>query len=336
MAAIYGGAPVTLSGVVTKFDWANPHVWVFADSYEFEFPSRIELARAGWTADSIHVGDAITVEAIPTRTPGNRFRGLAATIAGRRLSAEPSAPPIPARTSLPTPRWPNGTPRLGPEPGHSGYWVATAPSGLYDTSAGAIAMNEEGLLANIADAPRVAPFLPWARGLYVYRQQNLLEDDPMAACLPPGGPRQLQAPLGVRILEEPARRRLFMMSQGANRNWRLIPLDGRAVPDPAEVTGSYFGYSSGRWEGDTLVIDAAGYAERFWFAAGGLPHTESLRLTERISRPDFYTLKYEVTVDDPGAYTRPWSGGWTLTWIEGDEDDEYFCDDYNRELEHVN
>ncbi len=64
----------------------------------------------------------------------------------------------------------------------------------------------------------------------------------------------------------------------------------------------------GQWEGDTLVLNSIGYNDRFWFTNGGLPHTEALHLTERISRPDFNTLKYEVTVDDPGAYTRPWTG----------------------------
>ncbi len=90
----------------------------------------------------------------------------------------------------------------------------------------------------------------------------------------------------------------------------------------------------GKWEGDTLVIDTLGFNERFWFTNGGLPHTENLHLTERLSRPDFNTLKYEVRVDDPGAYTRPWSGGLTLQWIPNQEIEEYFCDEYNRDNEH--
>ena len=80
-------------------------------------------------------------------------------------------------------------------------------------------------------------------------------------------------------------------------------------------------------------IDTLGFNERFWFTNGGLPHTEKLHLTERLSRPDFNTLKYEVRVDDPGAYTRPWSGGWTLQWVPDQEIEEYFCDEYNRDNE---
>ena len=196
-------------------------------------------------------------------------------------------------------------------------------------------MNRDGLLANIADAGKVAPFQPWAKGLYEYRQRNLLKDDPMASCLPPGGPRQFQVPLGVQILEQPDRKRMFVMSGGGNRNWRLIYLDGRTQPKIEDATSTYFGDAVGRWEGDTLVVNTLGFNERFWFTNGGLPHTEALHLTEHFSRPDFNTLKYEVTVDDPGAYTRPWTGGWTLRWVPDQEIEEYFCDDYNRDEKHA-
>ena len=194
-------------------------------------------------------------------------------------------------------------------------------------------MNRDGLLANIADAGKVAPFQPWAKGLYEYRQRDLLKDDPMASCLPPGGPRQFQAPYGLQILEEPERKRILVMSGGGNRNWRLINMDGRALPNLDNASPTYFGYSVGNWEGDTLVLDTIGFNERFWFTNGGLPHTEKLHLTERISRPDFNTLRYEVTVDDPGAYTKSWSGGWTLQWIPDQEMEEYFCDDNNQDFE---
>ena len=82
------------------------------------------------------------------------------------------------------------------------------------------------------------------------------------------------------------------------------------------------------------MTTAVGFNERFWFSNGGLPHSESLKLTERISRPDYNTLKYDVTVDDAGAYTRPWTGGWTLQWVPEDIG-EYFCDDSNRDPVHL-
>src|SRR5439155_697854 len=89
---------------------------------------------------------------------------------------------------------------------------------------------------------------------------------------------------------------------------------GRKHPPEDQIIPSYFGDSIGHWEGETLVIDTVGYNEKFWFIRGGLPHTHFMHLTERFTRVDFDTLKYEVTIDDKGAYTKPWSGGWYIPW----------------------
>ncbi|MEO8099256.1 MAG: DUF6152 family protein [Acidobacteriota bacterium] len=346
MTAVYNDAtPVTIAGTITKFEWVNPHVWVFVDStgagavtkWEVEFASRTELRRSGWTGESLHVGDVVTIAASRARDNSHKAHGKTITLSGGAKLSEASLPaPRAKQASRPAPRWPNGHVRLGAEPGQAGYWANPSRPALFENTAGNLAMNYEGILANIADADKVAPFQPWAKAIYTYRQRNLLKDDPMAVCLPPGGPRQFQAPYGVQLQEDPDRSRVFVLSRGGNRNWRLIDLDGRALPNGEDVTPTFFGYSAGKWEGDTLVIQTVGLIERFWFSNGGLPHTESARLTERISRPDYDTLRYEVTVDDPGAYTRPWTSSWDLQWIAGDDVDEYFCDDYNRELEHVN
>jgi hypothetical protein len=343
MSAVYNDAtPVTITGTVTKFDWANPHVWLFVDAaggrWEVEFASRTELKRAGWTGDSLKVGDTVTITGSRARDLKKRqAHGKSVTIAGgKKLSEATNTPPAKAASSRPAPRWPNnGHVRLGPEPGQAGYWAYASKPGLSEDSAGAIRMNSDGILANILDAGKVAPFQPWAKAVYEYRQKNRLVDDPMAVCLPPGGPRQFQVPYGVQFLEDPNRPRVFVMSRGANRNWRNIDLDGRALPKGEDVTPTFYGYSVGKWEGDTLVVQTVGLVERFWFSNGGLPHTESAKLTERITRSDYDTLKYEVTIDDPGAYTRPWTSSWELRWVPGEDVDEYFCDDYNREQEHV-
>jgi hypothetical protein len=332
--------PVTVRGVVSKWDWANPHVWVFIDSadargevthWEVEFGTTLDMRRAGWRRDLLKVGDQVTAEGIAARDGGRRVSGRTLILSsGRRLAGTPPPLAAPKGPSASTPRWPDGHVRLNPLPGETGYWAFPSASSLAETGATGVRMNSNGLLANIGDAGKIAPFQPWAKGLYEYRQKKLLADDPMSSCLPPGGPRQFLAPYGVLLLEEPERKRLFVLSGGANRNWRLIPLDGRALPDVENEILGYYGYSTGRWEGDTLVVTSAGYNERFWFSNGGLPHTESLKLTERITRPDFSTLKYEVTVDDAGTYTRPWSSGWTLQWVPNEDVPEYYCDDYNR------
>ena len=334
---------VTLNGTVTDVEWNNPHVYINMDvresngqytRWEVEAESTLELRRNGWTKDLIKVGDTVTAEGIQARDGSKLISAKTVTVAGKKMSAiakEVSRAGIKA----PTPRWPDGHPRLGTAPGERGFWGDASPAGLFESTAGNIRMNREGLLANIGDASKVAPFQPWAAGLYEYRQKNMLKDDPMAFCLPPGGPRQLQDHYGIQIIEQPDRKRVFIISGGGNRNWRLIDTDGRPLAKIEDVTPTYFGYSVGKWDGDMLVVESQAFTERFWFTNGGLPHTENLHLTERISRPDSATLRYQVTVNDPGAYTRPWTGGWTLGWVPNVDIEEYFCDDNNKETEHL-
>jgi len=339
---------VTLKGVVTKWEWLNPHVYLFMDvagangrttNWGIEYDGTLDLKRSGWRRDVVRVGDVVTIEGFRSRDNANRVSGRSLTLVdGRKLAAAPREIKLaPARSGAAkaTPRWPDGHPRLGAGPGERGFWADPNPSGLYDSMAGNIRMNVDGLLANINDAAKVAPFQPWAKALYEYRQRNLLKDDPMAYCLPPGGPRQFQDRYGIQIFEQIERKRVFVLSGGGNRNWRIIDTDGRANPDPEEVTPTFYGYSTGKWEGDTFVAQSTAFTERFWFTNGGLPHTESLHLIERISRPDFNTLRYEVTVDDPQTYTRPWTGAWTLQWVPDADVEEYFCDDNNKETEHL-
>jgi len=206
--------------------------------------------------------------------------------------------------------------------------VCVSDLSLADTKAGRVAISDEGLRSNLNDADRVAPFQPWARALYVRRQRNLLADDPAGRCLPAGGPRQFQMPNGVQFVEQKDLGRVMVLSGGNNRNWRLINTDGRPQGQPAEAVLTYYGNSVGTWENkDSLVVDSIGYNERFWLTNGGLPHTDGLRLLERFTRTDFNTLKYEVTISDERTYTRPWTTGFTLSWIADQEIQEYFCEE---------
>jgi len=102
-------------------------------------------------------------------------------------------------------------------------------------------------------------------------------------------------------------------------------MDGRAPPNPDEVTATFYGLSVGHMEGDTLVAESIGFNTRFWMTNGGLPHTEALRLTERFTRRSHDVLEYEVTIDDPRTYTRKWKSAWTLHWMPGDIA-EQFCE----------
>jgi hypothetical protein len=246
---------------------------------------------------------------------------LGLVLGGAQIPAQrPAAGP-------PAPRWPDGQVRLGPPPGETGYWGAASASALVESSAAAVPMRADGLLLDIADADRVAPFQPWARAVYLYRQRTRLQDDPLARCLPPGGPRQFLMSHGVQFVEQRELGRILVLLGGGNRNWRVIYTDGRPQGQSDAAVPSYYGHSVGRWDEDTLVVDSVGYNERFWLTAGGLPHTEALHLVERFTRLDLNTLRYEVTVDDPRTYTRSWSGGWTMPWVPDQEIQEYFCEE---------
>ncbi|MDC0598918.1 hypothetical protein OAP18_03680 [Gammaproteobacteria bacterium] len=224
-----------------------------------------------------------------------------------------------------TPRYADGTVRFDRVPGEKGYWDNASVSSLFESGV-TVEMDDKGLLADIESAEQVAPFMPWALALYQYRQANGLKDDPINACISPAGPRHMHVDGGFRIIQDRNYDRVYVMFGGGNRNWRLIHMDGRTPPDPEEVVGTYYGHSTGHWEGDTLVVESSGFNDRFWFSNGGLPHSEALHLIERFSRPDYNTLQYEVTIEDTRTYTRPWKSEWTLEWVEG-EIAETFCED---------
>jgi hypothetical protein len=235
------------------------------------------------------------------------------------------APATPTASAASTPRFDDGTVMLYRMPGELGYWANPSQHALVEKGV-TVAMNEQGLLANIDDAAKVAPLMDWSLALYKFRQANGLKDDPVNACISPAGPRHLQDPKGFRMIQDRNLDRVYILFGGGNRNWRHINLDGRAAPNIDEVQSTFFGYSNGHWEGDTLVVESIGFNDRFWFSNGGLPHTPALKLTERFTRPDHDTLVYNVTVDDPRTYTRTWEAEWTLDWVPGDID-ESFCEE---------
>jgi hypothetical protein len=331
--------PVTLSGIVTLVDWRNPHVHLYlnvrdandAVNWAVEIESPIDLLAGGWTPETVQPGDAITVAGISARNGSRQVWGNRITMTGSGKQVLHVAPPAPPALlgNRPTPRWADKQPRLGPLPGGAqGYWAFPSSTVLLESSA-SVQMDAYGLLRSIADAPRVAPMQPWALALYENRQRRFLQDDPtFLNCKPPGGPRQFQLSYGVQFVEDRERQRIFVLIGGGNNNFRIIHLDGRGFA--GQVGGDddnplYYGRAVGKWEGDTLAVETRGFNEDFWFTNGGLPHTEQLRLVERFTRENFDTLKYEVTVDDPGAYTRPWSSGWTLRWVTGQEMPRHLC-----------
>jgi hypothetical protein len=342
LAKFDNNKPMSLTGVVTLVDWRNPHAHVFVNvrdakgqfvNWAVELESPIDLQYSGWSRESVQAGDNVKVDGIIARDGSRQIWGNTVTMVatGRRiLNVAARVYPEPL-TPRPTPRWPDKQPRLGSAPGGAeGYWAFPSRTVLVENDA-AIPMTAYGLLNNIADAPKVAPMQPWALQLYTERQQRFLGDDPQFLhCKPPGGPRQLQLPYGLQFVEDRERQRVFVLIGSGNNNFRIIYTDGRS--HAGQVGGDddnplYYGRSVARWEGDTFVVDTRGFNEDFWFTNGGLPHTDQLRLVERFTRSDFDTMRYEVTVEDPGAYTRPWKSTNTLRWVADEVMPRHLCQD---------
>jgi hypothetical protein len=226
--------------------------------------------------------------------------------------------------ALPTPRLPDGRINLGAMPGQVGLWFPF-------NSVTERIVNPDDMPADDAnrfqDRPKLSdiPFQPWTRELYNYRRGNQFE--PHTRCKPSAGPRQFLTPYGVEFVDLPELQRIFIMDLGGPHTYRTIFMDGR--PHPKNLVPTYYGHSIGKWEGDTLVVDTRGFNEDFWFDRLGLPHTERLHMIERFTRTDSKTMKYQVTIDDLGAYTAVWSGGFVLGWSPEEELFEYVCQDNN-------
>ena len=229
-------------------------------------------------------------------------------LAAAQLSAQGEAiarVPKPA-ASRPTPRTPDGKIDL------SGIWSADRRF-IYDIN-DALKPGDE------------LPIQPWALKVTLDR---LSKDDPEALCLPAGVPRQ--APYPWRIVQTPTH--IFFLFEGNIHSYRQIFMDGRAHPTGPDPT--WYGHSVGRWEGDTLVIDTVGFNDKFWFDFAGHPHTEKLRTIERYRRPEFGKLLYDVSIDDPGAYTKPFTLYGDHTYESDTELIEYICNENNQDIEHI-
>ena len=210
------------------------------------------------------------------------------------------------------PHWPDGRVNLGSTSDKKGYWEVRP---------------------GLGGAPRPAdvPFQPWAKALQQYRAGKTDLYPPLVRCKPGAGPGFFNAP-GFEIVDVPELKKIFILNIAGPHSWRVIYMDGRPHPTGEDLRPTFLGHSVGHWEGDTLVIDTVGFNEKQW-VSGSYPTTEQLHMTEKISRPNLKTLSYEYTIDDPGAYTAPWSGRWTITektassWVADGEMFEYICQD---------
>jgi hypothetical protein len=146
------------------------------------------------------------------------------------------------------------------------------------------------------------PYQPWAAALAAQRKDDEAKDNPDARCLPLGPLQMLAHPLPKKILQSPG---LVVILHERNMEFRQIFTDGRKLPDDPQP--SWYGYSTGRWEGDTLVVETIGLRDGLWADFYGSPLTDQARMIERFRRPNYGTLEVQVTVDDPKGYTKPWT-----------------------------
>jgi hypothetical protein len=224
------------------------------------------------------------------------------------------------------PRTPDGkvdlnapVPRVGGHADLSALWQINADAGA-DPQFLDVARNvKDGL-----------PLQPWAADLIKARREELNKDDPDGHCMPLGPVKMHMHPYPRRMVQLPA---FTLILFERETTYRQIFTDGRALP--VDPNPSFNGYSIGRWEGDTFVVETIGFKDGLWLDISGTPLTDAAKVTERYRRPTFGTLEIDVTVDDPKAYTKPWSI--RLNQILAPDTDmlEFYCIENEKDVPHL-
>jgi hypothetical protein len=174
------------------------------------------------------------------------------------------------------------------------------------------------------------PLQPWARALYQERIDNNGKDHPGVRCLPSGIPEKLNIPDGLKVVQTPD---LLVFLYESRTIYRQVFTDGRKLPKDAQPT--WMGYSIGNWEEDTLVVETIGQNGKTWLDMRGLPGTEALRVVERYTRPTIGVINVDVLIDDPMAYTKPWSVKLAWRLIPDTDLIESICEENNKDLPHM-
>jgi hypothetical protein len=200
--------------------------------------------------------------------------------------------------AAPAPRTTDGRPDF------SGMWFANVPSRDFCREKDCIqeermAREQINIGINLKGG---LPYTEWSQEQMTIRRANGGREDPHTYCMPPNFPRAWTLPQHTRVVQTPS---MMVLLHEFNGAYREIYLDGR--PLPVNPNPTWNGYSTGRWEGDTLVIETNGIRDDMWLDIQGSPITESARVTERLRRVNFGLMQVEIAVNDPKAYTRPWS-----------------------------
>ena len=220
--------------------------------------------------------------------------------------------------SAPAPRAPDGKPDL------SGMWWMP---NLGPANTGVPPKYLNNIAADLK--PEEVPMLPWAATLFKQRGADLSKDFPYTRCLPTG-PMIHSFPAPWKVIQTPG---LVVILYENSMAYRQIFTDGRVLSK--DVNPAFMGYSVGHWEGDTLVVETAGYNDKTWLDFSGHPHTDALQMTERFRRRDFGHLEIRITFDDPKAYTKPWTVTIGPELYLGGDLLESVCNENEKDLQHL-
>jgi len=176
--------------------------------------------------------------------------------------------------------------------------------------------------------PGEVDMLPWAKAAVDAAEHNLHQGDLLSECFPPGVPRINMTSVGMthpfKFVYTP-KLIMILYETSANQTFRQVFMDGR--PLPKDPQPSWLGYSVGRWDGDTLVVDTIGFNGKAWIdTAKGHPQTDAGHVTERFSRPDFGHMVIDITIDDPKAYSKPWRAKVPVHLLPDTDLIETFCE----------
>jgi hypothetical protein len=232
--------------------------------------------------------------------------------------------------TAPAPRTANG------KPDFSGMWLPNDELPCPKMTLDDVGTCEERVLpshqaANIAfGISGGLPFQPWAQELQKKRAAAGSSEDPHTHCLPSSFPKLYTFPHITKIIQTP---KVIAMLNEFNASYRQIFTDGRALPD--DPTPSWNGYSTAKWQGGELVVETIGFRDDLWMDASGTPLTNGGKVTERFRRPNFGTLEIQALVDDPKAYTKPWTVNLKMKIVLDTELMDEVCLEGERSLEHL-
>lgn len=179
--------------------------------------------------------------------------------------------------------------------------------------------------------PEDIPYRPETKAIVDSRKDGARgHEEPDANCLPQGVPKINGAPVPFKIVQTP---KLIVFVYEAFNLWRQVHLDGRELEPDAPPT--WLGYSVGRWDGDTLVVETRGFNGKSWLDMAGHPASEALHVTEKFHRTSMGTMDLEVTIDDPKMYTRPWTAKESFRLVTGTELMEFICLENEKDLKHM-